>query len=147
MSARVEYVAGLRMLADLLERHDDLPLPYSGDSPGRPLTIYYFGAGRDAFAAAARILPAPLRKSTTDATDGGPATFRLACALRGLHVEAIAYRDTVCVRVPTGTQTVTREVPDPAVVVPTVTVTEDVETFRWDCSPLLSDVDTPAVTG
>jgi hypothetical protein len=146
MSDRAGYVAGLRLLADLLERHPGLPLPNAGARDGNPLTIYYFGAGRDALAEFARALPGPLRKSTTDGKDGAPDTFRLAGRLAGLHVEAVAYRDTVCVRVQTGTETVTREVPDPSVVVPTVTVTEDVETYRWECSPLLSGVDTPAVT-
>ena len=141
MNDRAEYITGLRMLADLLERHDDLPLPYQGRET--PLTFYFLNATREAFAAAARILPGPLIKHTPAYDD----VFQLTGSLAGLRFQAVAYRATVCERVVTGVETVVREVPDPAVEVPLVSVTEEVETIEWRCSPLLSDVDAPAVTG
>jgi len=48
--------------------------------------------------------------------------------------------EQVCERVVTGTEVITREVPDPKVRVSMVTVTETVETVEWICSPLLSEV-------
>ncbi|MGW4525131.1 hypothetical protein [Amycolatopsis sp. NPDC004378] len=52
----------------------------------------------------------------------------------GIHVYAA--RDQVCERIVTGTETVTRRVPDPAA--PLVEVTEEVETVEWRCRPLLA---------
>lgn len=56
----------------------------------------------------------------------------------GVHIWAYANREQVCERVPTGVETVTKEVPDPSVVVPLITVTEDVETYKWVCKPILA---------
>lgn len=55
----------------------------------------------------------------------------------GVLWSVTASREAVCERVVVGVTTVTREVPDPSVVVPLVEVTEEVETVEWKCSPLL----------
>lgn len=64
-----------------------------------------------------------------------------------ITMKAWASRAEVCERVVTGTETVTKTVKDPDAVaaLPDVEVTEEVETFRWVCSPLLAD-DEPAVS-
>jgi len=65
-----------------------------------------------------------------------------------LHVEVLAYRHEVCERVVTGVETVTKTVPDPEklAAVPTVEVTETVETVEWICRPLLADHATGGVS-
>lgn len=45
-------------------------------------------------------------------------------------------RNLVCTKVVTGTETVTREIPDPDA--PKITVTEEQEIVEWECPPLLS---------
>lgn len=53
-----------------------------------------------------------------------------------MHLDVYAARDQVCERVVTGTETVTKQVPDPAA--PLVEVTEEVEQVEWVCRPLLA---------
>lgn len=127
---RAGYTAGLRALADLLDAHPEVPLPYHGTAAR--MAIYQLSAGREAFAATVRALPGHKRKEV----EGD--TYRVAVDLDGLRLEAVAYRETVCERVVTGTREVTRQVPDPDALaaVPTTTVTETVEDVRWDCLPL-----------
>jgi hypothetical protein len=133
---RGEYVKGLRVLADLLETHPELPLPYTAgteDSPAHRLTFYYLGADdpKARLAEFARLIPGTLRK---EATDGR--TLRMVGRLAGLWVQGVAEREAVCERVVTGTREVTRTVFGPAPVVGEVT--ETVEDVRWDCAPLLA---------
>jgi hypothetical protein len=111
---RTEYVAGLRQLADLLEQHDELPLPHEGRKHA-PMT-FYFLSGTDPKAkmvAAVRALPVPLLKGPRDDN-----YFDLNGTLHGLTIRLCAYRAAVCERVVVGTETV--------------------ETVEWRCSPLLS---------
>lgn len=130
------YIAGLRQLADILEQHDQLPLPYHGSSV--PLTFMFFNHGEDnraALANAVRAIPGRLDKN---ARDNG--YFDVDGQLHGLKIQFTAYRDEVCERIVTGTTEVTREVPDPDALakVPTTTVTETVEQVEWRCHPLLA---------
>lgn len=53
-----------------------------------------------------------------------------------MRLDVYAHREQVCERVVTGTEKVTKQVPDPAA--PTVEVTEEVETVEWVCRPLLA---------
>jgi hypothetical protein len=132
---RAEYVAGLRQLADLLEQHDELPLPHDGSATKLLLSFLGDDDPKSALVAAARVIPGKLDKNVwgnyfdLDATLGGP---------QGLKIKLCAFRDDVCERVVVGTETVTKRVPDPNVTVPMVDVTETVEHVRWDCKPLLS---------
>lgn len=142
MTAREEYVAGLRMLADLLEQHDDLPLPYYGVNAEVRLPFYCYT--RDQIAQFARLLPGRVDKHVDEEYESYG--FSLRGALAGLHVDVKAHRNAVCERVVVGTDEVTEQVPDPSVQVPLVEVTKTVERVRWECSPLLAGTD-PAPAG
>jgi hypothetical protein len=133
---RSQYIAGLRELADLLEQHDELRLPYHGSSGNTPVAFHFFGGDdpKSEFVAAARLVPGKLDKSAwaqyfdLETTLGGPDGLRLVLSAR---------RNDVCERVVTGVETVTRHVPDPDAEVPLVEVTEQVEQVEWVCRPLL----------
>src|SRR6266542_5084477 len=60
---RAAVVAGYRLLADLLEKHPELPIPYHGPASGTELRIYMLGSDRAAFVDAVRALPGRLDKS------------------------------------------------------------------------------------
>jgi hypothetical protein len=139
---RAAVVAGYRLLADLLEQHPELPIPYHGpaDAPGggTEITLYMLSSERTAFVDAVRCLPGRLDKAVTN--DGGDTdTFRVKARLEGITIEVVAYRDTVCKRVVIGSRAVTKTVPDPNVTVPVVEVTEVVEDVEWVCGPLLRE--------
>lgn len=128
---RSEYTAGLRLLADVLDRHPEVPLPYQG-SRAR-LMISFLSACGDSkaeLAAAARAFPGPFSKVANDEY------FDLNGQLRGLRIQLVAYRDAVCERVVVGTDTVVKKVPDPAA--PLVEVVEEVDRVEWVCSPVLA---------
>lgn len=135
---RAGYTAGLRALADLLDTHPEVPLPYDGSAV--PLTIHHLYARdpertvREEFQATLRALPGRKDK----APDG--TYFDVEFELHGLKLTVTAFRDDVCERVVTGTREVTREVPDPDALaaVPTTTITETVEDVTWECRPLLA---------
>jgi hypothetical protein len=140
INTRDEYIAGLRQFADLLEHDQAIPLP-----DARDVAWYYFGRGVEydtqkvAAVDLARRLPGVQKKAVTGDL------FRLRGSIAGLKTQIIVDRPAVCERVVTGTETVTRQVPDPSVVVPTVEVTEVVEHVEWVCGPLL-DREPAAVT-
>ena len=107
---RAGYITGLRALADLLEAHDELPLPYND-------IHWHFLSGRDDkadLARFARLIGGALTKNTygDDSSPGG-AYFELRGRVHGLTVSASAYRNQVCTRVVTGTREVTKTVPAP----------------------------------
>ncbi len=131
---RNSYTAGLRALADFLDAHPDIRLPYTGTAV--PLTIYLLRSSREDFVAAVKALPGKREKVVDD-----HGTFRVRAHFGNIPVEVVAYRDAVCERVVTGTRAVTREVPDPQALaaVPTTTLTETVEDVEWVCAPLLSE--------
>lgn len=130
---RNAYTAGLRALADALDADPDLPLPYHGvDSR---LSVF---TQTKAQVLAYRKL---LGKIDKKFTDDGNYDFQMTGALAGLEMLVYAPREQVCTRVVTGTEVVTREVPDAEALaaVPTTTVTETVETVEWVCEPLLAE--------
>jgi hypothetical protein len=129
---RADYIAGLRQLADLLEQRDDLPLPYTGTGSELLFILHRNDDQRALLAAFARAFPGRIEKRVRGED------FDLKASLRGLRVQVIADRNEVCERIVTGTDTVTKEVPDPTVQVPLVEVTETVEHVEWVCRPLLS---------
>jgi hypothetical protein len=130
---RAGYITGLRMLADLLEQHPELPLPYEGTASNR---LWIFCETREDAAGYARVLPGRVGKHTD--TNSPAYGFELHGQLGGLYVKVLARREQVCERVVVGTEEITRQVPDPAVQVPMVEVTETVEKVQWRCSPLLA---------
>ena len=130
MTARAEYIAGLRELADLLERHDDLPLPYHGTTS----ELLWVQVTRDAdeqkagAAKFARLIPSAIAKEPRgDSLD-------VKGRIRGLRVCLIVDRDAVCERIVTGTMTVTIPA-KPAEPERTVEVDE----VEWRCAPILSE--------
>lgn len=142
---RQQYITGLRILADVLEKHPEVKLPIHGHS-GSPLLFYFTEDAGDveAMAAARKALPCTWRKSFTDG--GGKYTpwFNLSGELAGLAIQLYAPRDAVCERVVTGTED--REVDE--VVQPEVTrkVVKPVEVVEWRCHPILAPDDAPGVT-
>ncbi|MEU0516613.1 hypothetical protein [Streptosporangium sp. NPDC006007] len=147
MTDRAEYIKGLRALADILEAHPGLPLPYQGSSPHYArLTFSDFLISKDPranMAAARRALGVPMEKG-----DHGE-YFDLTGTLHGLYFKLTAFRKDVCERVVTGTREVVIEEPGPASVaaLPKVARVQVVEDVEWRCHPLLaSDVEqVPAV--
>lgn len=133
MTDRVDYIDGLRQLADLLQENPELPLPYHGNASELLWIIVCDPNQRATLAAIARALPGKVDKDVR-----GDA-FDLKGNLAGLKVQVVARRDEVCERRVIGTETVTKSVPDPTVVVPLVEVTETVETVEWVCGSLLAD--------
>lgn len=129
---RAEYTAGLRAFADLLDSNPHLRLPFFGAT--YPFDMYTHGDEQAREVADwARALPGTVAKDVS----GG--CFTLTGSLRGLKLSVTANRDEVCTRTVTGTERVTRLVPDPAVQVPMVEVTETVETVVWECEPILAE--------
>lgn len=140
MTDRPGYIAGLRALADLLEQHDEIPLPSSpGTRRSGGVQWYLFGdkhehADQKARAAEmVRLIPGRFEKYETGDL------FRFGGSLAGLPVEIIVDRPAVCERVVTGTREVKREVTIP-VETRTETVTETVEDVEWVCQPLTAPV-------
>jgi hypothetical protein len=131
--ARAEYTAGLRALADLLDEHEGIPLPYHGTHS----ELCIFCDSKEQMADFARAVPGKLRKKV----DEGSAVygFELHGSIRGLKIVACTHRNEVCTRVVTGTREVTEAVPDPSVIVPLVEVTKTVEDVEWVCGPLLAE--------
>jgi hypothetical protein len=138
---RGEYVAGLRALADVLQAHDNLPLPTDGQS-GSPLDwwVYEFAVEDPKATMAAIVRALPGAKAKTVGEYGASAWLTVSAQLRGLHIDINSRREAVCTRVVKDVREVTREVPDPDALaaVPTVTVTETVEDVEWVCEPLLA---------
>lgn len=122
--ARAEFVAGLRGLADFLDAQPEVDFD---PSYGAASVLWYCGDA-EGLAAAARTL-GRVTKRTDDSFLNLDRRF-------GPHkIQAYASHDTVCERVVVGTETVTREQPDPEALkhVPTVTVTEEKEIVEWRC--------------
>lgn len=140
--ARSAYTAGLRQLADILDAHPEVPLPYDGSSPdyGR-ITFMFLNADnpRAEMAAARRALGVRIEKS--DRSDDK--YFDLRGNLAGLYFSMSAFRNDVCERVVTGTREVEVEEADPAAVaaLPKVKRTVQIEDVEWRCTPLLASAD------
>ena len=136
---RAAYIAGLRILAGVLEGHPEIRVPYGTDAllsfPGTPEGVEEMAAARRAFA------------GTWEKryTGGGEHTdwFSLHAELGGkggVKIELYAPRDAVCTRVVKGTE----QRPVEKVIRPaeTETVMESVEIVEWVCGSALSDVAT-----
>lgn len=138
---RTAYIDGLRKLADAMEQHPEIPLPYHGKTV--PISLMFFDCYADsdnkaAMAAAARALPCTLAKS------GDDKYFQMDGTLDGLRIKLSAFREEVCERVVTDTREVIEQVPDPEALaaataaVPLIPVTRIEETVEWVCTPLLA---------
>ncbi|MEV6226877.1 hypothetical protein AB0L88_03150 [Saccharopolyspora shandongensis] len=127
-----QQAAGLRALADMVEAHPEIPATYLGGFFGIDV---WFPQSAEEMAAIAR---AALKHGAKVEKDISETQYNLTIAWGPFKARALGNRGKVCERVVTGTETVTRKVPDPSVVVPMVEVTEEVETFEWRCAPLLA---------
>jgi hypothetical protein len=130
-----EYATGLRAFADMIEQNPEIleVLQYlhlsthifAEDDPQSKLALF------------ARIAA----RYTTKVEKSFSTSFASVVAqFAGVRVSVQTDRDEVCERVVTGTETVTKTVPDPDALaaVPTVEVTEEVEQVEWRCRPLLA---------
>lgn len=130
------HAAGLRALADMVEQNPNL----LDVLRGLHCATHIFGeddpkAKLGMFARVASRYTTKVEKRFSTGFASVEASFG------PLRVLIQADRDEVCERVVTGTETVTKSVPDPAALaaVPTVEVTETVDTYEWVCRPLLAD--------
>lgn len=132
---RASYIEGLRALADVLEKHDEVPLPFDGH--GNEITLHFLGGDnpRAAMAAAARAFPIQWTKKPVEHSDG-TAYFYLKGTLHGVKLELVAFRDAVCERVVTGTED--REVEEVIEPAKTRTVVKPVEVVEWVCHSILA---------
>jgi hypothetical protein len=141
MSA-TEQTTALRALADLVEAHPELAadIEHALGSAllAMPLHNPEVTDERERLALWAR---AARRHGAATVTKGAQDdTFELDISWPGLTIKVLAHRDQVCERVVTGTETVTKLVPDlDAPPRPMVEVTETVERVEWRCGPLLAD--------
>jgi hypothetical protein len=135
---RAEYIAGLRMLADLLDANPHLGLPFDGRT--LPMSVYITREDeqREKLAEWARALPG--QKTKSEEGTGG-VFLALTAQLRGVSLRVLANREEVCERVVLGTHEVVEEKPDPALLaeIPLVTVTRTEEIVEWRCSSLLAE--------
>lgn len=111
---RAEYVKGLRALADILDAHPELPLPYDGNSTALDWIEV--------------------------AADDGAGQFYLTFQLHGLALRVITTRAQMCERVVTGRREVEIEELDPVALaaLPKIKRTEVVEDVEWQCRPVLA---------
>jgi hypothetical protein len=143
VARRARYVAGLRVLATMLEDNPGLPLPYHGN---RAPVTFHFLAGDDpgaAVTAAARALPCSWQQEVRDYGEtGGGAYLDLNGDLGGLQVTLTVNRADVCEKVITGTRPVVRLVKDPDALaaVPLVEVPAEVTDVEWRCDPALAAI-------
>lgn len=134
-----EQATGLRRLADLIEAEPQLAdwLSHTLQTSG----INAFPPDEDERVALAWFVRVMKAAGATITKSTSASLYQVAAHFGSVKVEALASRAQVCERVVVGTQTVTRQVPDPAA--PLVEVTETVEQVEWRCEPLLAQSVTP----
>lgn len=131
-----EQAAGLRALADMIEANPDVAhlLLLAVDSMSAYVTT------AEDMAAFTRAAAAAKATVTKDYPKDADRHMSVTAGFGPVAVRLHTTRDVVCKRVVTGVETVTKTVPDPALLaaVPLVDVTEEVEQVRWECRPLLA---------
>lgn len=134
-----QMAAGLRRLAEFIETNPDLADGFRHNVMDYAINVHLRDDGKAAqlaeYAQAAARFGAKVTKDIDDKW------HNLYLDFDGAKAHVLAYRNEVCERVVTGVETVTKTVPDPEALaaVPTVEVTEQVETVEWVCRPLLAD--------
>jgi hypothetical protein len=133
-SLAAQQAAGLRALADMIERNPNL----ASHTKYTFVQIDTFADTQSEIRDFVRAGLAHGAEVTKDAKGDVWFTAKLAWGPVVLHVNA--RREQVCERVVLGTREVTEEVPDPEALaaVPKVTVTKTVEDVDWVCRPLLA---------
>lgn len=138
---RAAYIRGLRALADVLEAHPEVPVPYHGNQADITISAFLHSEDpRAELAAAARAFPCNWEKAVRDDGTYG-SYFDLHGKLHGLSLRLTAYRDAVCERVVTGTRDI--EVEEEIRPAETRKVVKQVETAEWVCHPLLAPAARP----
>jgi antitoxin component HigA of HigAB toxin-antitoxin module len=138
-SSRETYTQGLREIADFLDAHPEVPLPYlSSFQTGNwenTLDIYLVSekGQKEKLAAIARAMG-----HADKVMDGDK--MRVFRRFAGITLIAQASRDQVCERVVIGTREIEVEEKDPEALaaVPVVKVTKTVEDVEWRCAPILA---------
>jgi len=136
VSARDEYINGLRAFANLLENVPELEIPTHGgqaDSGDAIQWLLFGGPGTEEqktrTASIIRSIPGKWAKRDTGDL------FRAHIDLFGLALEIVVSRDAVCERKVVGTRKVIKQIP---VKHETVEIEEDV--VEWDCGSLLKPI-------
>lgn len=133
---RAAWTAGLRDLADWLDAHPEMDLPYINEEypPSLSLGIHPWHESderpqAERFAAAVSALGGRREKA------GDDEYMRVHRDFGPVRVQVWTMRDEVCEAVVVGTETVeVQRVVQPAV---TETVTEEREVIEWRCTPVL----------
>lgn len=130
----IQQAEGLRALADFIEAHPEIKTSYLTGYFGINVWSPKSADELAALAKAAAKFGAKVGKDVSDEL------YNLDIRFGCLKTRALAERAEVCERVVTGTETVTKTVPDPKLLaqVPEIEVTETVETVEWQCKPLLA---------
>jgi hypothetical protein len=133
---RARYIGGLRAMAELLESTPDLPLPaavlaqwhvwphVADDVPAEVIRLVRLIGGR-------------FDKNDPAKSDYNSIYYEMTGNVGGMPVTITTYRDEVCRKVVTGSIEVVKTVPAPDA--PMVEVKETIETFEWQCVPLLAE--------
>jgi hypothetical protein len=134
-----QLTAGLRSMASFIEQNPELAKGFRYTLQTAALNLH-MQHDRDPVAQLAEYAKAAARHGATVTKDIDDQFHNLIIDFGGAKTRVIAYRNEVCERVVTGAQTVTKTVQDPDALaaVPTVEVTETVETYEWVCKPLLA---------
>ncbi|MEV6897501.1 hypothetical protein [Amycolatopsis sp. NPDC051372] len=138
----VRQAEGLRVLADMIEQNPEI-----AELASYGLRQFYTFHSHTA-ADHALLAKLGLRygaKVDKDISDK-QYNLELSFADGAVVAHSLASREDVCEWVETGTETVTKSVPDPSVEVPMVEVTETITMGEWRCRPLLAAQSDAAVT-
>lgn len=147
---RAEYIAGLRELADRLEKQLDLPLPTHGSIEWLLFSNTDLANPELDKLAEQKLRAARIVKHLGGANKqpGGAQLFSFTRNLggpAGLETRVSVHREAVCERVVTGTKKTKRWVKDPEQVdqvmvhIPEVEVEVEEEIVEWVCNPLLGE--------
>lgn len=134
---RAEYIRGLREIADWLEAHPEVQLPYlkTTQTGAHEDTLEIYLVGNDQKAQLATIARAmgKAEKVTIDSLQ----RFNLVRRFAGIAVVAVANREEVCEKRVLRTETVTEVVPDPEYMAaaPLVEREKVKEVVKWVCPP------------
>lgn len=140
----------LRAVADLIEAHPDLPVPYTSHFNHCPETAelkwYLHLAHNDPATGGdkARTIITALGGTWAKDLDSTDDTARFTQTREGLDLSIVVRREQVCTRRVVGTETVTIPAQPAAEAVPERTETRDV--VEWDCGSLLAGQQEQAVS-
>jgi hypothetical protein len=132
---RDEMISGLRAIADLLEAKPELGMP-SLDRVDWDVWPHMVDDIPSEVARLARLIPTKFTKNNPTDNSYDEDYYTLSGNVGGMPVRILTYREKVCTKVVTGTETITTLVPAPDA--PMVKVTHDREIFEWVCEPLLA---------